>query len=291
MDQLERPSRLLAAATQVLKPLVRLLLKYQVTYTALTPVIKKLYVDLADQEFAIEGKRQTESRISLLTGVHRKEVKRLRTEVAETMPAPGSISLGGKMVAYWLSTDGFHQNGQPNPLPRQSQALNDVSFETLVETVAHQDIRARAVLDEWLHLGVATLDDHDRVVLSQQAFIPAKGEEEKLYYWQRNLSDHINSASKNLNKGQEALLERSVYYHSLSADAVQQLHNMYRDESMELLKRINLKALELKKTHPGDHRMNAGVYFATDQEMGRTPGPNLTPNKEAPEAKTQGGQK
>ncbi len=266
MNELERPSRLLAATQVVLKPLVRLLLRNQVTYPALTGVLKELYVEVADQEFAIEGKRQTESRLSLLTGIHRKEVKRLRQEIAEraTDETPKAVSLGGMLVASWLTTDGYQKDGVPLPIPRQSTNPGDVSFETLVETVGRQDIRPRAVLDEWLNLGMATVDDNDRVVLQQEAFIPRHGEEEKLFYWQRNLADHIQTASHNLGTQSEPLLERGVYYTRLSEEAIQQLHRIYQDEGMKLLKHLNQQALTLKQTHPGNQRMNAGLYFATE---------------------------
>ena len=266
MNELERPSRLLAATQVVLKPLIRLLLRNQVTYPALTNVLKQLYVEVADQEFAIQGKRQTESRLSLLTGIHRKEVKRLRQEIAERVEdaPPKAVSLGGMLVASWLTTTGYQKDGVPLPIPRQSTSPGDISFETLVETVGRQDIRPRAVLDEWLNLGMASVDDQDRVVLQQEAFIPRHGEEEKLFYWQRNLADHIQTASHNLSTGSEPLLERGVYYTRLSEDAVQQLHQTYQEEGMKLLKLLNQQALTLKQSHPGHQRMNAGLYFATE---------------------------
>lgn len=46
-----------------------------------------------------------------------------------------------------------------------------------------KDIRARSVLDEWLRLGIAHLDDQDRVRLNAEAFVPARGFEEKAFYF------------------------------------------------------------------------------------------------------------
>jgi len=230
--------------------------------------LKQLFVEVADQEFAIEGKRQTESRLSLLTGIHRKEVKRLRQEIAdaEAHETPRAVSLGGMLVASWLTTTGYHDHGIPKPIPRQSTRPGDISFETLVETVGRQDIRPRAVLDEWLHLGMARVNEQDDVILQQDAFIPRHGEDEKLFYWQRNLADHIQTASYNLGTPSEPLLERGVYYTRLSPQAVDELHRIYHDEGMKLLKHLNQRALDLKKSHPGHERMNAGLYFARESQ-------------------------
>lgn len=278
MNQIETPSKLLIAVRSMLRPLIKLLLRYQISYTALTPIIKQLYVDVADKEFPIEGKKQTESRLSLLTGIHRKEIKRLRAEEFEENEAPESVSLGGQMVAFWLSTRGYHKKGVPNPIPRQSTKPSDVSFETLVETVGHQDIRSRAVLDEWLRLGMVEINDDDKVVLQEEAFIPQQGFDEKLFYWQRNLKDHLATASHNLSlnnassdrlasESDEARLERSVYYGDLSQEAVNELHELYKKESMKVLKKMNEKALQLKTKKPGSLYMNAGAYFAFDETV------------------------
>lgn len=274
MNRTNRPSLLLAATRQVLRPLIRLLLSNQVTYTALLPVLKQLYVEVADQDFRLDGKDQTESRISLLTGVHRKEVKRLREEEAEQWQTPQAVSLGGLLVAYWISEPGYHRNGQPLALPRQSQTPGDISFETLVETVGRRDIRPRAVLDEWLQLGVAILNDQDQVELKQGAFIPEQGFDEKLHYWQRNLTDHVATASRNLSGQHPPLLERSLHYSGLSEAAADELHRFCQQEAMALLQRMNERARQLKQDSPGNHRVNAGAWFWQE------PSPTASHNKE-----------
>lgn len=277
MSQIDRPNRYLNAVAHVLRPLVRLLLSKQVTYTALLPLLKQLYVEIADKELILEGKHQTESRLSLLTGIHRKEIKRLRENRIPGQVAPANLSLGGQMIATWLSRPGYHNNGNPLPLPRQSREPDDISFETLVETVSHRDIRPRAVLDEWLRQGIASITDQDQVILKTEAYVPAGNEDEKLYYWQRNLADHIQTASLNLDDHNPPLLERSVYYSQLSAEAVEELHVFYREKSMELLKQVNNKARQLKASSPGELRMNAGVYFSQQlvSPTRTTPAPTL----------------
>lgn len=271
MNQLQAPSRLLGVIRTVLRPLVHLLLRYQVTFPVLAPLLKQLYVEVAEQDFPLNGKKQTESRLSLLTGIHRKDVKRLRNETNDTENAPASVSLGGQMVAFWLATPGYHINGRPIALPRQASSEGDISFESLVETVGHQDIRPRAVLDEWLRLGIVKTSSDDKIELCDEAFIPRAGEDEKLFYFGRNLADHISTASHNLLPDNDLVdneprLERSVYYSQLSRQAVDELHDFYRQESMLLLKKVNQKARALKHSDPGDYRMNAGVYYTFEKQ-------------------------
>ena len=70
------------ALVKALRPLVRIMLHFDITYPRLIGLLKALYVDIAEQELGTE-KRVSDSRITLLTGVHRKDVARLRAERLE----------------------------------------------------------------------------------------------------------------------------------------------------------------------------------------------------------------
>ena len=95
---------LVSAVRRVLRPLIRLAIHYGLTYPALAEMLKSVYVEVADREFQLDGKPQTDSRVSMLTGVHRKDVKRLRSESSvESRAAPKSVSLGAQIAAVWSS--------------------------------------------------------------------------------------------------------------------------------------------------------------------------------------------
>lgn len=70
--------KLHAPLARLLRPLVRLCIRSGMTFPALAQLLRELFVNVAEHDFALEGKEQTDSRVSLLTGIHRKEVARLR---------------------------------------------------------------------------------------------------------------------------------------------------------------------------------------------------------------------
>lgn len=70
--------RLQTPIARLLRPLVRLFIRSGLTFPALADLLRELYVNVAEYDFALSGKEQTDSRVSLLTGIHRKEVRRLR---------------------------------------------------------------------------------------------------------------------------------------------------------------------------------------------------------------------
>lgn len=259
----EPPAALRRALQVVLRPLVRLLIEQGVPFYQLAELVKGVYVDVALRDFPLEGKEPTDSRVTLLTGVHRKDVKRLRSEQREIDEPPKSVSLGALLVARWTGSAAFlDAEGRPRPLPRK--AARGPSFEKLVASVS-KDIRPRSVLDEWLRLGVARLDGNDCVCLNAEAFVPSRGFEEKAYYFGRNLHDHVATAAHNLSGRKPALLERSVYYPALSKESVAELAKLAARVGMEALQAVNRRALELKRRDANDegaaHRMNFGVYF------------------------------
>ncbi len=266
MNKPESPSPVLGAVRRVLRPLVRLMVASGITYPMLTELLKGLFVDVAQKEFRLDGKAPTDSRISLLTGLQRKDIRRLREgDLGDNPVAPESVSFGVALVARWLSEPRYADgSGQPRPLPRLASSAAEGSFEDLVASQS-KDIRARVVLDEWLRLGIARLDDEDRVVLNTEAFIPREGAEEKLYYFAHNLHDHAAAAADNLMGNGPARLERSVSYDALSAASVAELDAQARQLGTKLLKALNATAMELEARDAGiaapRQRFTCGLYF------------------------------
>ncbi len=274
------PPALVVAVKRVLRPLVGLLLDHNLTYTWLSGILKSIFVEVAEREFRLPGKEQTDSRITLLTGVHRKDVRRLRREPAVDETPPASIYLGAQLVALWISDDRFTDPaGEPRPLPRRRQDDGDPSFDDLVTSVS-KDIRPRAVLDEWLRLEAVEIDDQDRVCLKADAFVPSKGFEEKAYYFGRNLHDHMAAARHNVQGGEPPFLERSVYYDELTPGSIKVLAGMSEKEGMQALKALNRRARQLQKrdrnARDAHHRMNVGIYFYQhdEREDGAEPDPD-----------------
>ena len=158
-------SLLLNTAKKVLKPLVRLLLKHGVGYPMLIEELKVLFVEVADQEFKLPGKSQTDSRITILTGVHRKDVKRIRESDTRTQSSH-KANLGAQVVAKWISDARYlDSSNQPRPLPRSSVVDQPVSFDQLVESFS-KDIRPKVLLDEWINAGIVSVNEHQMVKLN-----------------------------------------------------------------------------------------------------------------------------
>lgn len=258
------PPALINALQRLLRPLVRLLLNYQITFPQLAAMLKTIYVSVAEEEFQVPGKRQSDSRINLLTGIHRKDVKRLRAEHQDNASVPRTVSIGAQLIAYWLGEPEYQSDeGEPRPLSIKPGPDGPSEFDQLVSRVVRQDIRPRVILDEWQRLGIAHLEN-DCVTLDTGAFTPEKGFEEKVFFFGKNLQDHIAAGTHNVLGDKPSYFDRSVYYDGLSADSVDELRQLAEVTGMKALTDMNKAALVLQKRDQSaagaKHRINFGVF-------------------------------
>jgi len=253
---------MLALFRRVTKPLVRLFLEKGVTYTLLLEELKRVFVEVASEEFKINNKPQTDSRITMLTGVHRRDVHRFRTE--KEKPATFKSNFSAQLIAQWIGNPRFlDHDGKPKLLARFNKTGAEDTFDLLVSSVS-KDIRARPVFDEWLRTGVISVNDDGFIKLNIEAFIPKDNIEEKLFFLGMNVHDHLAAAVNNtLNEGK--MFERCVYYDQLTMSQVEEVHELTKQYGMEYLKIINKKTIEITQSNvlaaDTSYRMNTGVYF------------------------------
>jgi hypothetical protein len=250
----------LAATKAVLRPLVRVLIACGVTLPALVAALKECFVDVASRDFRLGGREPSDSRVSLVTGVHRKDVRAIR-ERSHPISTPRTGGLAATVVGRWLGhPDHLDAEGRPRPLPR-------LAFDALVAGVS-KDVRPRTVLDELLRLGLVEVAEDDAVRLLADAFVPAKGGgEEMLAFFEHNLHDHMAAAAGNLLAGPDdrRFLERAVYYNNLRPADVDRVEAEARTLALAALQHLNGLALEMQQAARSDagagERFRFGVYF------------------------------
>lgn len=259
------PSAVVAAVRRVLAPLVRVLIGFGMPWPMLSGLVKAVYVEVAERDFALPGKAMTDSRVTLLTGVHRKDVSQLRAGAPSVEAvAAAAPSLGAQALGLWLGHDDYRDaNGGPRPLPRASRAAGEASFESLVTGIS-KDIRPRALLDELLHAGLVRERADGLLDLVVAAHVP-RGDFDKLaYYYGRNLADHLAAAGHNLAGGAPPFLERAMFHDGLTAESVAALRREMEETGMAMLVHLNRLATDLAARDEGKaeatHRFTAGLY-------------------------------
>jgi hypothetical protein len=262
------PDALLPALTRLLRPLVRLLIRSGVTFPILADLLRTLYVDVAAAD--LPERARTDSRLSLLTGIHRKELRRQRAEEGGSRE-PEVVTLNSQVIGRWLGDPAYTgPDRAPLNLRRTGPAP---SFEALVATVT-RDVRSRAVLDEWLAKGIATLDAEGFVHLHVAAFLPQEDTEARLFYFARNVHDHVAAAAANIvTSGPPPFLERSAHYDKLGVDAAAAVVRHAREAATTVLLDVNRAALAIADQDDAaasaprqTQRVNFGVYVYVENE-------------------------
>lgn len=262
---MKQPSvALVRAVTRMLGPLVRLLIARGITFTYLSGLLKTVYVAEAHKSLAAAGEVPTVSRLSIVTGLQRKDINRIQSEPPPERSPPPAVSLGSRLIGIWTGERKFRNaKGAPAPLPRTAKT-GAASFDALVRSVS-TDVSPRVILDEWLRLGLVAIDKDEHIRLNAGAFVPQRGFDEKVYFLGRNVGDHIATVVHNALDEGAPHLERAVYYDKLTAESVQKLQARATDLGMKTLLTLNKEALKCADADEGKkdatYRMALGIYY------------------------------
>ena len=262
---IETPSSVSNALELCLRPIARLCIHFGIDLRSLTEMMKVAFVTVAKEEFKVQGKSQTDSRIVLLTGVHRKDVKRILGR-APNKASSRQQGLLANLIAQWLGTpELIDEAGQTKPIPRNPQPDYKHSFISLAGALTN-DIHPRALLDECLHRGIIRIDIDDMVHLVEESLIPANNLDEKAHFFSQTIHDHISAAEHNLNGNQPAFLDRFVWHEGLTEADVQTIAAAAEKAAMNALKTVNNKAIDLKQKNLDsgvacDRRMHFGTFY------------------------------
>ena len=281
---LPEPALAAAAIGEVLRPLARLMIDHGLQMPSLVELLKKALVDEAARTYGLVDKGSSDTRISLLTGVHRKDVRRLRAAPLEAVSHTPMVPLAASVVARWISEPRFLNADQSaRPLARTpGRGLpGEPDFTTLVAEVS-RDVGARAVLDELVRLGVVEGRDDGFVALKTHGFVPRVGQGESFHFLAANVAEHLSAAVHNLAPGRVAppKLEQSAFAEDLSGSQVEQLQQLARRMWAKALQQFLQTATEAWQRREAEagpkYRVRFGVYFNDTQQD--SPAPNAPAN-------------
>ena len=247
----------------LLRPLVRALIAQGVTAPMFYRMLKRLFVEVAERDFALPGERATDSRITLLTGVHRRDVREFRDpDRSAEVEASEKVTTIATVIGRWLADPAISgKNGQPAPLARTAD--DGPSFEALVASVS-KDIRPRTVLDELERQGLAEQRD-GLVFLHADAFLGPADPDQRMHFFAENVGDHITAAVENLLSQDPPFMERAVFYNRLSTASVDRIETEARRLGGEALLTLNEMAHDCQAgdldNPDGTHRFRFGVFF------------------------------
>ncbi len=257
---------LTGACHRLLTPLVRILLRHGVPFGVFAEMARKVYVDVAAKEFAVEGRKLSKSRVSVLTGLNRKEVKRL-LELGEVDAEPmlERYDRSTRILAAWRREDRYHgADGVPRALSFEGATE---SFTSLVREFGG-DVPARAVLDELERTGAVRVADDRSIELAERAYVSTHDDAERLAILGADVHDLVSAIDHNITHDpSDAFIQRKVAYDNLPVECLPNLRAIARDNGQVLLETLDqAMAAHDRDVHPdgggsGRKRAMVGVYY------------------------------
>lgn len=261
------------ALVRILTPLVRVLLRHGVSCGAFTELARRVYVDVADREFTVEGRKQSTSRIAVITGLNRKEVTRLRgLPPIQDTGLSERYNRAARVISGWLQDDRFtDRKGDPRVLPADGEG----GFSELVK-IYSGDMPARAVADELLRVGAMEITPHREYHLTARGYVPSDDVVAKLQVLGTDVHDLIDTIDYNLtHSGEEARFQRKVMYDNIPVDALPAFRKLSARLSQNLLEQLNFWLAEHDRDEnpqlDGTDRARAGLEIHQIEEILEAP--------------------
>ncbi len=184
------------ACRALLHPIALVALRCGMTFKEFSELAKSVFVAVATDEFGLRGRPTNVSRVSILTGISRKEVKRQRELLEEgASPASSKTTDATRLLSGWYQDKAYlDDDGQPLALPIDGPRP---SFKSLFETYGG-DTPPQTLLRELLSAGSAEKDADDRIVARRRYHMPADLDSGMLRFFGTNLFDHAATLANNL---------------------------------------------------------------------------------------------
>ena len=261
-------SEVLTAFRLMFRPLARILLRAGVTWKELTEVVKATYVEVASKDFGLQGRPTNVSRVSILTGLTRREVRRLRELLDGSDPqAFQRMNNATRLLSGWYQDPDF-SDGEGNPLLLVSEGTG-ASFQALSKRYAG-DIPATTMLKELLHVGAVEEAPDRRLRARTRYYMPALLDADAVLRSGSVVDDLGTTVAYNLHRDSTdpSRFERRATNTRIPQDAIPEFREFLETQGQAFLERVDAWLTE----HEGDDtadpgqliRLGAGTYWIED---------------------------
>ncbi len=253
------------AVVRLLKPLAGLLVEHGIPFRTFSEWAKFAFVEAGEAQGPVEGRKMSTSRLSVLTGLTRKDIARIRDTQRPTAKAERSRHhRAARVVTGWIREDRYTDDcGLPLELPIDG---DEPSFDSLVREFGG-DVPTRAVLDELERVETAQVIDKKRVKLLARAYVPRTSEPQALEVLGTDVGGLIQTIQHNLTQGTAPKFQRRVLYDNLPEESLPIIHQFIVKHGQTLLERLDAEmAKHDRDANPsaegtGRHTAGMGVFY------------------------------
>ena len=268
----EQKPKILAGLLRLLRPIVRILLKSGIGYREFSEIAKSAFVDVATLDYGLRGRPTNISRVAVMTGMTRKEVKRIRSKIDQGLPADIIRDAPpAEIIGFWHADPDFlDSDGSPLKLPFEG---SEISFSELVRRYGG-DIPPGAMRTELKRVGVISVDSSGDISVLQKHYIAADDTEKLIRSLNTPLYGLALSIGHNLNaeKDSDHWVERQAFTKHIRSTDLKRIRRITKDRSEEFVESINdlFSAYETfygeeSESESDSKTVGVGVYYYEDE--------------------------
>lgn len=264
--------KILDAFLVALKPIAKILLRFGIGFREFSEISKIAFVDVASNEYGIRGRQTNISRVAVMTGLTRKEVRRMREAIGkkETKIKVKSTPLS-EVLHRWHSEDEFlDQAGRPAILSFSGEKK---SFSSLVKKFGG-DIPPGAMRTELKRVGAIDENEQGDLRVLSRVIRPV-GEYEKLitgvihamYPLAATIAHNVN-----FERDGESWSQFNAYSRSIRKSDLPRLRRITHDRLTEIAESMDDLFMAYETLHENDasedgsNIVAVGVYYFEEQD-------------------------
>jgi len=216
---------------RLILPFARVLFRGNIPIDQAYEELKRAYVEVAKQELLSEGERINPSRLNVMTGLYRRDIKRL---LADVEPEEPTQNLATRILAQWENDRQFcSKNGQPRTL---TAGFKGSEFWELVLKV-NRDIHPGTVLFELERTGYVQRTARGAKLVRTPNRLPAE-KEQSFKFVTRNVDLLLRSSLENLESGSPVNLNMRTEFDNIPQESVVLVQKWLRREGEKLHRRV-----------------------------------------------------
>ncbi len=258
------------AVFRILKSLAKFAMNYGMSIGGMSELLRRAYLEAAEEVLEENCQRVTTVRICAMTGLYRKEIRRI-----EQLPALSDTSTDdkynrcGRVINGWRHDPDFQtKTGKPAALKIEGQK----GFDQLVRRYSG-DVTPSAMKHELQRRGLIQVTSKKLVKLELNAYV-RPGESEVIQILGVDTADLITTISQNINNnGVDSLFQRKLCYVNIPDQHIDNFFEFAETESQSVLEKLNFWLAErdndYEEPDPRGARIGVGIYHFRQEHSGK----------------------
>ncbi len=238
---MDSPKHLALDALRLMfRPIARILLKAGITWRELAEVCKLTVVEVATEEFGIRGRPTNISRVAIMTGLSRREVRRLRDllETASTAEFTRMNSATRVLSGWYTDADYVDADGEPMRLAAIGGEAP--SFDELCARYCGA-VAPSTMLKELKHVGAVAEDEDGWLTARMRVYMPVHMDPEEILTSGSVLEDLGDTVAYNLHRDADDMprFERRATNTQMPASIAPEFQEFLDQEGQAFLERVD----------------------------------------------------